>query len=80
MKEQRWYLDNNQILWLSKVSKLIYKGKWDRYSIATHRGIVDIIREGYYGESAQRYLNTIREDYIKDFCTTEEDELPWDIT
>ena len=68
MKEEKWYLDENQIKWLSKVSKLIYKGKWDKYSISTHRGIVDIMKKGTYTESQRIYIRGIREDYIKDFC------------
>lgn len=68
MKEDKWYLSGHQIRWLSKVSKLIYKGKWDKYSIATHRSIVDIIKKGTYSESQRMYIRSIREDYIKDFC------------
>ena len=79
MKEQRWYISHLQLIFLDKVIQKI-EGGWDRYSTSTKFGIQDIIRGGYYGESQQRYLNKIREDYIRDFCTTEEDEFPWDIT
>ena len=66
MKEE-WYLSLEQIRFLDKICKCI-EGGWDKYSISTVRGIKDTIRSGYYGSSQRIYLNSVREDYIKDFC------------
>ena len=75
MKEERWYLDRGQMEWLSKVCKKISEGKWDRYSVATQRGIVDIMKRGSYTEGQRLYLNTIRRDWVNDFCI----KSNWDI-
>lgn len=66
MKEE-WYFSIEQIKFLEKVMNKI-EGGWDKYSHSTMRGIQDSIRGGYYGSSQRIYLNSIREDYIKDFC------------
>ena len=66
MKEE-WYFTSEQVEFLKKVCEKI-EGGWDKYSISTMRGITGSIREGYYGSSQRMYLNSIREDYIKDFC------------
>ena len=66
MKEE-WYLSLEQVRFLNKICKLIDFG-WNKYSVSTKRGIEDTIRSGYYGSSQRIYLNSIREDYIKDFC------------
>ena len=66
MKEE-WYFSIEQIRFLEKVMNKI-EGGWDKYSLSTMRGIQDSIRGGYYGSSQRIYLNSIREDYIRDFC------------
>jgi len=68
MKEE-WYLSSEQVEFLERVIQRIEQG-WDKYSLSTMRGLKDTIRSGHYGSSQRIYLNSIREDYIKDFITT----------
>lgn len=79
MKEIRYNLSSLQRIFLEKVIQKI-EGGWDRYGKFTAKGINELLDEGKYKESTRKFLNIIREDYIKEFCTTEEDEFPMDIT
>ena len=68
MKEE-WYLSTTQTILLEKICRKIELG-WPKYGSATLLGLKDIIKKGTYLKIHRNFLNTIREDYIKEFCTT----------
>ena len=67
MKEEKKNLTDRQIVWLHRICDLIIKDKlphWNR-SAVTH--IRDIIDRGWYSKEIEReFLNSIRNDYIKE--------------
>ena len=69
MKEEKYYLDTPQGLFIDKMIKKIDSGLWkDMYSGNTSRGLRDILEKGFYTPTQKDYLSTMRRDYIKSFC------------
>ena len=69
MKEEKYYLDTPQGLFIDKMIKKIDSGLWkDMYSGNTSRGLRDILEKGFYTPTQKDYLSTMRSDYIKSFC------------
>ena len=66
MKEE-FDLSTTQTILLEKICRKIELG-WSNYGSNTLLGLKDIIRRGTYLGIHKNFLNTIREDYIKDFC------------
>ena len=66
MKEE-FDLSTTQIILLEKICRKIELG-WSNYGSNTLLGLREIIKEGTYLKIHQSFLNTIREDYIRDFC------------
>ena len=84
MKEERFWLDTPQRIFLEKVIQKISKGKFKVYGHSTIAGLNDILDNGYYTSLNKGWLNAIREDYLEVFCRGEvkgsitwDDELTW---
>ena len=68
MKEEKYWLDTPQRIFLEKVISKIAKGKFNVYGTSTIAGLNDILDNGYYTVGNQGWLNSIRRDYLEVFC------------
>lgn len=68
MKEIKFSLSTPQRIFLEKVIHRMESGRFNIYGSFTIRGLKDIIDSGYYTEGNQNWLNSMREDYLKEFC------------
>jgi len=68
MKEEKFWLDTPQKIFIGKVVRKISDGKFNSYGTTTVVGLSDILDNGYYTDSQKGWLNTVREDYLEVFC------------
>ena len=68
MKEERFWLDTPQKIFIGKIVRKIADGKFNSYSTTTVVGLNDIMVNGYYTDAQKGWLNTVREDYLEEFC------------
>ena len=66
MKEQKYWLTDNQIKFLERFMKKIDNG-WILYSYTTRCSIEDILDCGYYKDNQKDWLKSMRLDYIDSF-------------
>jgi hypothetical protein len=68
MKEERYYLDTLQTIFIEKMMDKITQGKFSIYGDNTLEGLSSIIQSTYYTDSQKEWLMTMREDYLNEFC------------
>ena len=67
MKEKKFWLDTSQTEFLLSILRKIFKGKFKMYGEQTVSGIREVLSRGYYIEREQKWLMSIREDYMITF-------------
>jgi hypothetical protein len=68
MKEEKFWLDTPQKIFIGKIIRKISEGKLETYGTGTIVGLNDILDNGYYSEGEKNWLNTMREFYLEEFC------------
>jgi hypothetical protein len=68
MKEEKYWLDTPQKIFIGKIIRKIADGKLETHGTGTIVGLNDILDNGYYSEGEKNWLNTMREYYLEEFC------------
>jgi hypothetical protein len=68
MKEEKFWLDITQKIFIGKIIRKIAEGQLETYGTGTIVGLSDILDKGYYNAGEKNWLNTMREYYLEEFC------------